>query len=682
MKIVKIAISTLLTLIYLPILAATDPVITNLTAMQRAGTQLVDIHYDLNAVTAQVTTSLRISNNSGETFTVPVTTLSGDIGAGTSVSNGKMIKWNAGADWPEQFSQSMRFEVTADDGLAAIIYTAEAEEYFARAGVTDAYSKYSINEFVKGAKQLGIWDKLVYVPCLPSMGGLHQIGGAAQRTNTPWTLVNASSVPEGVAITLNGLSNHLLSDQAVDNVSNPVAWGSFACQTTTPKFHWFDYTTISRAGGTGRNVGQEFWSNPHRVNLRYAHNSFMSATALTGLSFGYNNYKNSHLMALDSTNGSSAFGAICDEAVEARTLGSAVNYNSAARLCFYPAVNQYSAGTGWVQGAFLYYGAFTEAGYEAWGKFRALVAQTFLSGGVGHRRLLLSGQSNAAGNLALEISRQSTEDFGMFSVFNTGIGGNPISTWIGNIGNNSRTASYHGQAGGLWSNTPTQPAFQKARLVGIGKSQEYLVWFQGESDTETAETAAAYRAQLNTLINYIRTDTGNPYLKVIVVQIDYNYTIRDNNSGGFHSNLALTGVTGALSALNGAYTISTLTSHTDPYVWTKAGYKVEEQNNRWVFVETEGNTVVASAVQTNLPHPAMVTNWVDSSNNTIALSFGAGNRIEWTERVRYAQREIVNDLPHVYTIDSRGYERADNVHLTGAAHISFAAALNAYLLTL
>jgi hypothetical protein len=78
----------------------------------------------------------------------------------------------------------------------------------------------------------------------------------------------------------------------------------------------------------------------------------------------------------------------------------------------------------------------------------------------------------------------------------------------------------------------------------------------------------------------------------------------------------------------------------------------------------------------------MVSSWVDASNNPITPSFGAGNRTEWIERVRYAQREIVNDLPNVFTFDSRGYTRTDGVHIDNAAHIPFATALGDYLRTI
>jgi hypothetical protein len=55
---------------------AAYPVISNLTAAQRAGTKLVDITYDVTADTQSVIVSLEISSVGGTTFSVPATAAS------------------------------------------------------------------------------------------------------------------------------------------------------------------------------------------------------------------------------------------------------------------------------------------------------------------------------------------------------------------------------------------------------------------------------------------------------------------------------------------------------------------------------------------------------------------------------------------------------------------------------
>jgi hypothetical protein len=87
-----------LALLLLPAAAhAADPVVSNLTAAQRAETHLVDISYNVTADTPTVVISLEISSDGGTSFSVPATTVSGAIGAGVAIGTGKTITWDAGA---------------------------------------------------------------------------------------------------------------------------------------------------------------------------------------------------------------------------------------------------------------------------------------------------------------------------------------------------------------------------------------------------------------------------------------------------------------------------------------------------------------------------------------------------------------------------------------------------------
>jgi formylglycine-generating enzyme required for sulfatase activity len=108
----------ILLLFSLPVRAA-DPVVSNISAVQRAGTQLVDITYNVaaNYLAADypLSVALQISSDAGATFTVPATTTSGAIGTGVTAGVGKLITWNAGTDWSGRVSTTMRFKVTATD---------------------------------------------------------------------------------------------------------------------------------------------------------------------------------------------------------------------------------------------------------------------------------------------------------------------------------------------------------------------------------------------------------------------------------------------------------------------------------------------------------------------------------------------------------------------------------------
>ncbi|MGI6300666.1 MAG: formylglycine-generating enzyme family protein [Verrucomicrobiota bacterium] len=96
---------------------AASPVVSNVTASQRAGSKLVDIYYDVADADGDVlTVSLEISDDAGRTYVVPATSLSGTgFGAGVLPGSRRHIVWNAGTDWNWRFSANMRFRVVACD---------------------------------------------------------------------------------------------------------------------------------------------------------------------------------------------------------------------------------------------------------------------------------------------------------------------------------------------------------------------------------------------------------------------------------------------------------------------------------------------------------------------------------------------------------------------------------------
>ncbi len=99
---------------------AGSPAVSNVRAAQRTPTQLVDIFYDLTTTTGEpVTVSVAISTNNGATYDLPASHFTG-IGSVTPGTR-RQIVWNAGQDWPGQFSGAVRFKVTAigDDDAPA-----------------------------------------------------------------------------------------------------------------------------------------------------------------------------------------------------------------------------------------------------------------------------------------------------------------------------------------------------------------------------------------------------------------------------------------------------------------------------------------------------------------------------------------------------------------------------------
>ncbi len=95
------------------LLSAAAPVVSNVRGLQRPGTKLVDITYDLSdSDSATVFVSIQLF--AGGTA-LPAFSLSGDVGAGVTPGFNKKITWNAGQDWNRQYTASGSARIIVDD---------------------------------------------------------------------------------------------------------------------------------------------------------------------------------------------------------------------------------------------------------------------------------------------------------------------------------------------------------------------------------------------------------------------------------------------------------------------------------------------------------------------------------------------------------------------------------------
>jgi len=91
--------------------------VTNVSAHQQPGEPIVDITYDLLNPSGGVhTVLLCASTNSGATYSLPCTNISGDVGAGVTVGANKQVVWFAAGDLVAMSTAVARVQVTAMEG--------------------------------------------------------------------------------------------------------------------------------------------------------------------------------------------------------------------------------------------------------------------------------------------------------------------------------------------------------------------------------------------------------------------------------------------------------------------------------------------------------------------------------------------------------------------------------------
>ncbi|MFH0734580.1 MAG: FISUMP domain-containing protein [bacterium] len=98
------------------------PVVTNVDFNIRAdGSKIVDIIYDVNDADGNnMTVTVTASSDSGVTWGLPITNITGAVGSGITSGIGKTIVWNTGVEHPNFYSPTVQIKITADDGVVNV----------------------------------------------------------------------------------------------------------------------------------------------------------------------------------------------------------------------------------------------------------------------------------------------------------------------------------------------------------------------------------------------------------------------------------------------------------------------------------------------------------------------------------------------------------------------------------
>ena len=106
------------------------PVVSNIRTSQTAGMNMVTILYDLAETTVSGNTiAMTISDDSGATWDVPITTLVGDMGSGVSAGTDRHVTWDAGIDFGDQELSTMRVSIQGTDTYGNIGTIVESEDF-------------------------------------------------------------------------------------------------------------------------------------------------------------------------------------------------------------------------------------------------------------------------------------------------------------------------------------------------------------------------------------------------------------------------------------------------------------------------------------------------------------------------------------------------------------------------
>jgi len=98
-------------------LGNTYPEVSNVVAVQRAHTALIDVTFDIaDADGDAIYVSLWFSTDGGASWDQECVTVSGDVGAGVVPTTGLTVTWDAGVDFPDYINTEFSIRVYADDG--------------------------------------------------------------------------------------------------------------------------------------------------------------------------------------------------------------------------------------------------------------------------------------------------------------------------------------------------------------------------------------------------------------------------------------------------------------------------------------------------------------------------------------------------------------------------------------
>lgn len=333
-------------------------------------------------------------------------------------------------------------------------------------------------------------------------------------------------------------------------------------------------------------------------------------------------------------------------------------------LYFYPLLATSGTTSGLLQYIVSISGGIADITLEA-KRFWEILRATLLNDYVPAIHFAMGGQSLATSYLARALQMQANTSHTVTSSLHS-YGGTYISAWVGADPNAPARQSQY--TGGFY-NGSNGGAAEKEWPFSITKGlKKWVVWLQGESDTELRSTALVYQQQMENLLTFLRADFGTDF-KIAVNLADYALGYRTGTAQG---NVTLSGITGSGTAINGAWVIAAIVATTSggevtnanaSYSWTKSGGGVMAKNGGGYWEISNSGTIYATSIESHT-HPELCT-WTLSNGATGTPAFSE-SRTGNIERVRKAQSDFVTaNTGLAYSFDSRGVTRPWDVSGSG-----------------
>ena len=205
------------------------PQVPSVTASQRTdASKKVDIYYNLSHF-MPVTISVQASNDNGISWNLPITLITGDIGANISPGNGKHIVWDVLVEHPDVIYENVRFKVIADDGQSPpvpqdFVYVPGGTFTMGRttgSGDSDELPTHTVtlNSFFIGTYEVTQAEYSQYMQPRPSWTSNYGLGDDYPAYYVSWYAIlkycNLRSMAEG-----------LTPVYSISGSTNPANWGS------------------------------------------------------------------------------------------------------------------------------------------------------------------------------------------------------------------------------------------------------------------------------------------------------------------------------------------------------------------------------------------------------------------------------------------------------------------------